>query len=119
MITILALIFAILMLAKCIAFLIAPTCVMNFVNKFFDLVDKIGIYSQIGIAAFAIIIGLIVSQLVGFYAMVAAGWFWCAVYGLFIMPTATNLYKKGYLKNMVLDPDNKNKLLAACVFAIC
>ena len=119
MVTILALIFSILMLVKCVTFLIAPACVMDFINKFYNFIDKLGIYLQCGIAAFAVIMGLLISQLVGFYAMVAAGWFWCAVYGLFLMPTALNLHKKGYLKNIELDPDNKNKLLIACIFAIC
>ena len=119
MITILALIFAILILAKCVAFLIIPSYVMDLVEKCYGLIDKLGIYFQCGIAAFAVIIGLLISQLIGFYAMVAAGWFWCAVYGLFLMPTAINLHKKGYLKDIELDSDNKNKLLVACIFAIC
>ena len=118
MTAIFALVFAILMLVKSVCFLVAPSFMMGLINQFFSLSDKIGAYLHYGILAFAVVIGLILSKLVGFFALVAMGWFWCAFYGLFILPVAINLHKRGYLKNFVLDPENKNKFLIGCIFAI-
>ena len=119
MLSILAIILVILLLAKCILFMISPNWMSEFMYKFYNQIDQVGIYVSCGMVCFTIFMGLILSQLMGLNALIAAGWFWGSVYTLSLLPFVLNFHKKGYLKNFELDPTNKSRLFIGCIFIVC
>ena len=119
MISLLAILFSLLLLIKTIAFLIFPNQMLNFSNKIYQFITDYALGVQIGIMLLAVIFGALLSMLVGFLPMIAAGWFWGMVYSLFFMPIILSSIKNGSLKDLLFSSDAKNLLLAACVFIIC
>lgn len=119
MTSILAILFAILLLIKTIAFLIFPNQMLDLSNKFYEFIAGHALTAQIAIMLLAVVFGALLSMLIGFLPMIAAGWFWGMVYSLFFMPMVLSSIKNGSLRDLLFSPDVKNLFLAACVFIIC
>jgi len=118
MIQILALIFALILLVKVVAFLIFPEQFLDFTERTYRIIDEYGLIIQGILVVLTIAIGVALSMLVGFYTMVVAGWFWGCVYSLFLVPVMIESIKKDNLKDTLFDPAIKNQILAACVFMV-
>lgn len=119
MVSILALIFVLLLLAKMILLIIFPQQVFSMTEKFMDFVSQYGFLFQGLLMLITIAVGAILAMSIGFFTMIAAGWFWSCVYTIFLIPMTYEAIKKDELKALIFSPTVKNQFLSACVFVIC
>tara|TARA_B100001989_G_C24477295_1_gene432523 strand:- start:125 stop:514 length:390 start_codon:yes stop_codon:yes gene_type:complete len=119
MVSLLALIFVLLILVKMILFVLFPQEVFTITEKFMDFVSQYGFLFQGALMLITIAIGAILAMTIGFFTMIAAGWFWSCIYTIFLIPMTYEAVKKDELKSLIFSPEVKNQFLSACVFMIC
>ena len=119
MINIIALIFALFILMKMAALLLFPNWIFEIADKCYQVMTEYGLMLQAALMIIAIIIGGLLTMMIGFFTMIAAGWFWACTYSIFLLPMVIEAIKKDRLKDMIFSPDVKNLFLAACIYMIC
>lgn len=119
MLKILALIFMLILLIKVISFMVFPDETIDFTEQTYTKIDKYGMIIQGIVIVLAIIVGTLLSMMIGFYTMIAAGWFWSLFYSTFLVPIVLESIKKHQFKASLFSPELKHQLMVSCIFMVC
>lgn len=119
MISILALILMLIILIKVVSFMIFPEETVDFSEQSYTKLEQYGMILQGVLIVLATIVGFGLAMMIGFYTMIAAGWFWVLFYSIFLVPFTLESIKTQHLKSTLFSPNVKHQLMASCIFAVC
>ena len=119
MLKLLALIFMLIILIKVVSFMVFPDETIDFTEQTYAHIEKYGMILQGAIIALAIIVGALLSMMIGFYTMIVAGWFWSLLYSTFLIPLVLESIKNQRFKASLLSDELKHQLMVSCIFVVC
>ena len=119
MLKLLALIFMLIVLIKVVSFMVFPDETLDFTEQTYAHIEKYGMILQGAVIALAIIVGALLSMMIGFYTMIVAGWFWSLFYSTFLIPLVLESIKNQRFKASLLSDELKHQLMVSCIFVVC
>ena len=119
MLKLLALIFMLIVLIKVVSFMVFPDETIDFTEQTYAHIEKYGMVLQGAVIALAIIVGALLSMMIGFYTMIVAGWFWSLFYSTFLIPLVLESIKNQRFKASLLSDELKHQLMVSCIFVVC
>ena len=119
MLKLLALIFMLIVLIKVVSFMVFPDETIDFTEQTYAHIEKYGMILQGAVIALAIIVGALLSMMIGFYTMIVAGWFWSLFYSTFLIPLVLESIKNQRFKPSLLSDELKHQLMVSCIFVVC
>ncbi|MAV28874.1 MAG: hypothetical protein CMF43_03635 [Legionellales bacterium] len=119
MLKLLALIFMLIVLIKVVSFMVFPDETIDFTEQTYAHIEKYGMILQGAVIALAIIVGALLSMMIGFYTMIVAGWFWSLFYSTFLIPLVLESIKNQRFKASLLSDELKHQLMVSCIFVVC
>ena len=109
-VTTLAFLLSVLILAKMILVIFYPQVLGKMLKPFVDLIKANYLNTQIIALSTLLIVGAIMVSLIGFLNLIAAGWFWTIVYSISFIPAYRHITPLAPIKKLFTQADFKTDM---------
>ncbi|MEC8064381.1 MAG: hypothetical protein VX112_06010 [Pseudomonadota bacterium] len=110
LITTLAFILAIIILAQMLLFLFFPKILQRLIKPFINAIKANYLNAQIIALSVLIAVGAVIISLIGFLPMIVAGWFWAMFYEIAAIPTYRHISEIASVKKLLIQKEFKTDM---------